>query len=80
VTKEEFAPMLWLLIPSLVRVLIDEKGLSFSESVGAVYTSKLYKALEDESTKLWHLSEYALASLLYTELEGGIVRYPEVAW
>jgi hypothetical protein len=79
-TKSEFAPMLWLLVPRLTQVLREERGLTFAESIDIIYGSNLYRKLEDESTKLWHFSEYTLVDLLYAELEGRKVRYPEVAW
>jgi hypothetical protein len=79
-TNREFAPSLWLLVPNLARIVSNERGIDFIDAVRAIYKSELYGMIEDESTKLWHLSEYALASLLYDELDGYRPRFPEVAY
>lgn len=60
---------LYLLLPSklswLANMLVKEKDLSLAEAMVKLYSSELYKKLEDESTKIWHLGPVAL----YEELE-----------
>lgn len=43
------------------------------------YPSELYAALEDESTKLWHLSAPMLYQLFDEERRTGTITYPEEA-
>ena len=43
------------------------------------YTSLLYERLEDEPTKLWHLSARALFDLFQEERNTGKITYPEEA-
>ncbi|GHV10094.1 hypothetical protein FACS189485_23060 [Spirochaetia bacterium] len=39
--------------------------------------SNLYEMLENEESKLWHLSAETLYSLLEQELTNGVIQYPE---
>jgi hypothetical protein len=49
------------------------------EAFELLYTSFLYSKLEQEQTKLWHLSPVTLANLLNEELETGSICFPEEA-
>ena len=55
---------LYLILPykvSQLAVLYAKKfGMSTIDALKAIYRSKTYKSLEDESTKLWHLGPVAL--------------------
>ena len=50
---------LYLFLPSKVswmaEMLSEDKGMSIVDAVYQIYTSNVYKNLEKESTKLWHL-------------------------
>ena len=41
-------------------MLSEDKGISISEAIKAIYASDTYRRLETESTKLWHLGPVAL--------------------
>ena len=55
---------LYLLLPSkvawLTDMLIEDKGISIVDAMREIYSSDIYKQLEDESTKIWHLGPVAL--------------------
>lgn len=55
---------LYLILPSKVSWLADmlsaDKGISLIEALQAVYSSAVYRQLEDEGTKAWHLGPVAL--------------------
>ena len=55
---------LYLLLPSkiswLAMLMVEEKGISLTEATEILYKSDLYKQLEKEETKLWHLGPVAL--------------------
>ncbi|MDE6207250.1 MAG: hypothetical protein K2M55_05535 [Muribaculaceae bacterium] len=55
---------LYLILPSKVSqlaVLYAKKfGVTAMEALRTIYCSNTYRALEDESTKLWHLGPVAL--------------------
>lgn len=55
---------LYLLLPSkmswLASMLADDKSMSIVDAIKKLYSSELYKNLEVESTKTWHLGPVAL--------------------
>lgn len=52
----------------LATMLIEEKGMSMTDAIKTIYSSKLYKKLKVESTKMWHLGPVALFQELSEEL------------
>lgn len=63
---------LYLLLPSkiswLATMLAEEKNISLLSAIKKIYSSKLYKKLQNESTKMWHLGPVALYEELTEEL------------
>ena len=63
---------LYLLLPSkiswLATMLAEEKNISLLSAIRKIYSSKLYKKLQNESTKMWHLGPVALYEELTAEL------------
>ena len=55
---------LYLLLPSkmswLASMLAEDENISIVEAIKRLYASKMYKKLQDESTKYWHLGPVAL--------------------
>ena len=55
---------LYLLLPSkmawLASMLSGDKGISVVDAIKRLYSSEMYKKLQDESTKYWHLGPVAL--------------------
>ena len=50
---------LYMFLPSKVswvaEMLAKDKNIDIVDAIKKVYSSNVYKKLEDESTKLWHL-------------------------
>lgn len=63
---------LYLLLPSKVawmaEWLSEDKNISIVEAIKMIYSSEMFRRLEDESTKMWHLGPVAL----YQELLANI--------
>ena len=63
---------LYLLLPSKVawmaEWLSEDKNVSIVEAIKMIYSSEMFRRLEDESTKMWHLGPVAL----YQELVANI--------
>ena len=63
---------LYLLLPSKVawmaEWLSEDKNISIVEAIKMIYTSDMYKRLENESTKMWHLGTVALYQELLTNI------------
>ena len=48
--------MLELIVPRLLRMIMEKQLLTEKEALTQLYASDLYRQLEREETKLWHLS------------------------
>ena len=71
--------MLELIVPRLVKKIIETQNITEKEALTALYASELYRQLEREETKLWHLSVPTLFDLWLEEKETGSITYPEEA-
>jgi hypothetical protein len=76
-TNEKLSALLTLLDKQIVKIIIEKRGISDKDAIKLLYGSKLYAALEDENTKLWHLSAVSLYNLLDEEIRTGTITYPE---
>lgn len=76
-TPEKLSAILAITNPSIVYLLMSSKKLTSIEATKTLYCSELYETLENESSKLWHLSPLALYELLEEELNTGSINYPE---
>jgi hypothetical protein len=75
-TKIEYKATLQMLVPMVIQTIMNNKNLSVYDSINLLYSSMLYKKLEKESNKLWHLSPLALYELLELELQTGTIIFP----
>lgn len=66
-----------MITPGIIELLMQNRGLGIEEASEMLYNSELYRALEDEETKIWRLSSVALYDLLIEELDTGEITYPE---
>lgn len=71
--------MLELIVPRLVKKIIETQNTTEKEALTALYASEIYRQLEREETKLWHLSVPTLFDLWLEEKENGSITYPEEA-
>jgi len=77
--KQRFSSMLFLLVPQIVQLMIEDSKTDEEKAIELLYASELYVKLEDEETKLWHLSANALYEMLKEEQKTGSITYPEEA-
>ena len=77
--ENKLSAILILLVPQVVALIVENDGLSELEATEALYHSALYAALEEEETKLWHLSPKALYELYRQEMETRHIEFPEEA-
>ena len=78
-TPEKLSALLTILIPPVIRLIMDNRKLDNIEATTLFYNSELYAMLENEKSKIWHLSPLTLYELLEEELETGSINYPEEA-
>ena len=69
--------MLELIVPRLLRMIMEKQLLTEKEALTQLYASALYRQLEREETKLWHLSIPTLYEMWLEEKESGHITYPE---
>ncbi|MDR1731623.1 MAG: hypothetical protein LBR61_05965 [Synergistaceae bacterium] len=77
--QEQFKATLQLLVPLVVREIMKARNVTDQEAFSLLYSSFVYSKLENEKTKLWHLSPLCLADLLGEELDSGRVTFPREA-
>ena len=76
-TQEQLPSFLAVIIPRILMKLTEDKKIAGQEAVRILYNSEMYAILEQEETKLWHLSVDTLYTLLDEELSTGIITFPE---
>ena len=76
---ERITTALVFLVPQISELIMEEYKVSDERAADMLYSSELFKTLEDEKTKLWHLSAHALLELFMEEQQTGQITYPEEA-
>jgi len=66
-----------IIIPRILSLLMERENITEQDAIRILYNSILYERLEQEETKLWHLSAQTLTSLLEEELSTGTLTFPE---
>jgi hypothetical protein len=74
---DKFSGLLFFLVPQIVQLIMQEYNLNDEKATELLYASELYATLEEENTKLWHLSAHALFDLFQEEQTTGKITYPE---
>ena len=77
--NKKFESLLVLIVPGVVKLISEKYSVSEIEASEKFYSSKLYEKLEDEETKLWHLSPMALFEIFDREQKDGVLIFPEEA-
>jgi len=65
-------------IPAIVALIEENNAMDFNQALKLLYTSQLFKDMEDEKTKIWHFSNVLLYDLLMQEKCGNKIDYPDV--
>ena len=76
---ERITTALVFLVPQILDLIIGEYDIDDEKATEMLYSSELFQTLEDEKTKLWHLSAHALFEMFQEELQTGTITYPEEA-
>ncbi|MCL2002467.1 MAG: hypothetical protein FWG72_00485 [Oscillospiraceae bacterium] len=76
-TQENVGAVIAFITPGILRLLMENRNLTLEDASDTLYNSQIYRALEDEKTKLWRLGYPLLYDLLEEELLTGKITYPE---
>jgi len=74
---KNISPVIAMITPGILRLLMENRAISLEDASGILYSSQLYRSLEDEKTKVWRLGYPLLYDLLEEELSTGTISYPE---
>jgi hypothetical protein len=77
VNQDNLNVALTFITPGIIQLLMDNRHITAEAASILLYNSRLYKLLEDEITKLWHLSYPILYDMLEEELTTGNITFPE---
>lgn len=77
--QKKFESLLILIVPDVVKLIVESYNCDEITASKKFYNSKLYEKLEDEETKLWHLSPLTLFNMFDEEQRTGQFVYPEEA-
>ena len=77
--KKKFEAMLILLVPQVVHLITENYPFDEVTASKEFYDSQVYSFLEQEDTKLWHLSALTLFNMFDEEKKTGTFTFPEEA-
>lgn len=77
-SKEQFAALMPYISNDLIQMIVQMQHISEQDAIQKLYTSELYAALEDETTKVWQYSTPMLYALLEQEEQTGTIQFPDV--
>ena len=77
--NQKLAALLSLLVQQIIQLIIQNHGMNEIAAIKSFYNSKVYSLLEEEETKMWHLSPMALYTLYKEEMKTGYITIPEEA-
>jgi len=75
--KAKFDALLPLIVTSLIQKIIERKKITQDDAFSQLYNSRLYCALDNEKTKVWHYSAEKLYQLFDEEMTTGTLELPE---
>ena len=75
--KLEFESFVELKIRDMIALVMERKAIDFEAALYYLYKSSLYRLLLNENTKLWHLSNEKLFSILVDEKENKQLILPD---
>ena len=75
--QKKFEAMLVLIVPKVIGLIAQNLGLDEVTATKSFYDSQVYSLLEQEETKLWHLSPLTLFHMYDEECKTGTITFPE---
>ena len=75
--QKKFEAMLVLIVPKIISLIVENYKIDEVTATRKFYESKVYSLLEEEDTKLWHLSPLTLFYMYDEEIKTGNITFPE---
>lgn len=73
----KFKALLTLIIPQVVDLIVTNHRVDEISAIKSFYDSEVYSLLEQEDTKMWHLSPLTLFNMYDEERNTGSITFPE---
>lgn len=74
---EKFSAVMGVLVPQVIRLIIENYAYDEMTAANEFYSSNLYALLEQEETKIWHFSPLTLFNMFDEEKKTGSFTFPE---
>ncbi len=75
--KTKFEALLTVLVPQIVHLITENYPYDEIAATREFYSSQVYALLEEENTKLWHLSPLTIFNMFDEEKQTGSFTLPE---
>ena len=75
--KKKFEALLVLIVPQVVKLIMENHVMDEVSAAKSFYDSKTYALLEDEETKVWHFSPLTIYHMFDEEMAEGGITFPE---
>lgn len=75
--KNRLESLLILIVPQVIQRIVEKSTMDEIEAAEAFYRSRVYSLLEEEETKMWHLSPLTLYHMFEEERRTGEITFPE---
>ncbi|MBO4287861.1 MAG: hypothetical protein J5985_06820 [Kiritimatiellae bacterium] len=79
-SEGKFSALLSVIVPPVVELIAERKGISETTATESFYRSAVYARLSDETSKLWHYSAETLYAMYDDEISGRAIEFPEEAF
>lgn len=73
----KFEALLILIVPQVVDLIVANHRVDEISAIKSFYDSEVYSLLEQEDTKMWHLSPLTLFDMYDEERNTGSITFPE---
>ena len=75
--KDKFSTFMAVMTPDIISKIMEKYGLDENKAMALFHKSEVYKALENEDTKVWQYSSDMIVELFDREMNGKL-EFPEV--
>ncbi len=73
----KFEAIMTILVPQVIQLVVENYSVDEITASKAFYESKVYALLEQDDTKLWHLSPRSIFNMFDEEQKTGAFEIPE---
>lgn len=74
---KKFDAIMTILVPQVIQLIVENYRTDEITASKAFYESRTYALLEQEDTKIWHLSPLSIFNMFDEEQKTGVFEIPE---